>query len=297
MPDLYKDKPALHPVLQWMAAAVCAAAYFFCCLPSFHLIGKFGLQMALSVLLSAMCTALFFFAVPRSMLVLGKGQSLFLAAMLTAAVAEQILQLVESGEFSGWMHTFFYDRPLTVAVVWAVSYVMLMALRLFLPHVPEYGTFRTDYTRFFKDSSGIFLVFYVCVLLYCFVLQRAPGGESGMNLIPFAMIFAYVGNMSFAYESIFYLIGNLLCFFPFGFFYRIYRKNNNMVRLIFLPILLSLLIEISQLLLGMGDFDVDDIIMNAFGFYVGYFLSFLFDRIRQKRTAGEETTIFPQPGS
>ncbi len=294
MSKLYRDQLSLHPLLQWTAAAVCAAAYFLCCLPSFHLIGKFLLQMVLSVFLSACCTALFFFILPRSLRIIGKGLSLFLAAMLVAAIVNQVQQQLRAGSFSGWMHTFFYDKPLTVAVVWAVGFVMPMALRLFLPHRSVFESFRTDYARFFKDASGVFLLFYVCVLVYCFLLQRAPGGESGMNLIPFAMIFSYLGSMSFAYESIFYLIGNLLCFFPFGFYYRIYKRQSDLARLILVPVLLSLLIEVSQILLGMGDFDVDDIIMNASGFYFGYFLSFLIDKIRERITAGEETTIFTQ---
>lgn len=297
MPKLYRDRSTLHPVLQWTAAAVCAAAYFLCCLPSFHLIGKFMLQMTLSVVLSACCTAAFFFLLPRSLRVIGKGLSLFLLAILAWAIAEQIMQQLRVGQFTGWVHTFFYDRPLTVAVVWAVGYVLPMALRLVLPYRDVFATFRADYARYFRDASGTFLVFYVCVLVYCFLLQRSPGGESGMNLIPFAMIFSYFGTMSYAYESIFYLIGNVLCFFPFGFFYRIYKRRFDWARLILVPVILSLLIEVSQILLGMGDFDVDDIIMNASGFYFGYFLSFLFDKLREKRTQGEETTIFTPSGS
>ena len=292
MTKLYRDNSTLHPVLQWTAAAVCAAAYFLCCLPSFHLIGRFTTQMLLSVVLSAACTALFFFAVPRSLLVIGKGLSLFLVSMLSIAVFQQIVQQLKVGRFTGWIHTFFYDKPLTVAVVWAVSFVMLTALRLFLPYNDALLSFRTDYRQYFKDASGVFLLFYVCVLIYCFLLQRKPGGESGMNLIPFSMIFSYFASASYAYESIFYLIGNVLCFFPFGFFYRIYRPRFDIVRLLLLPVVISLLIEVSQIVFRMGDFDVDDIIMNAFGFYFGYFLSYLTDKIRQKITAGEETTIF-----
>lgn len=294
MPELYKDKSTLHPVLQWTAAAVCAAAYFLCCLPSFHLIGKFALQMTLSVFFSAGCTVVFFFAIPRSLLVIGKGLSLFLSAMLCAALVEQIGQQIKAGKITGWIQTFFYDKPLTVAVVWAVAFVLLLALRLFLPQSASLATFREDFARFFRDASGMFMLFYMCVLIYCFLLQRKPGGESGMNLIPFSMILAYIGAMSYAYETVFYLIGNVLCFFPFGFFYRIRHRKADWVRLILMPIVLSLLIEVSQILLGMGDFDVDDIIMNAFGFYFGYFLSFLCDKIREKRTAGEETTVFAQ---
>ena len=295
--QLYKERSTLHPVLQWTAAAVCAAAYFLCCLPSFHLIGRFALQMTLSVLLSAACTLLFFFLVPRSLLVIGKGLSLFLISMLVIALKDQIEEQMKAESFSGWVNTFFYDKPLTVAVVWGVAFVLLMALRLVLPYSAPLEAFRTDYARFFKDASGVFLLFYVCVLIYCFLLQRAPGGESGMNLVPFAMIFSYISSMSFAYENIFYLIGNVLCFFPFGFYYRIYKPNNSIAWLILLPVLLSLLIEISQILFGMGDFDVDDILMNASGFYVGCLLSLLVDKIRQKRTAGEETTIFQAPSA
>lgn len=292
MKILYKNRTALHPMLQWAAAAVCAAAYFLCCLPSFHLIGRFTVQMTLSVVLSAICTVLFFFILPRSLTVIGKGLSLFLMTMLTIAIKDQIVEQIKAGSFTGWVQTFFYDRPLTVAIVWAVAFVLVMAMRLLLPYNEVLRPFRADYLCFFKDSSGVFLLFYVCVLIYCFLLQRKPGGESGINLVPFSMISAYIASASFAYESIFYLIGNVLCFFPFGFFYRVYKPRFDVARFIMLPIILSLLIEISQIVFGMGDFDVDDIIMNAFGFYFGYFLSYLADKIREKRTAGEETTIF-----
>ena len=294
MRKLYRDKSTLHPVLQWTAAAVCAAAYFLCCLPSFRLIGRFALQMLLSVVLSAGCTAVFFFALPRSLRVIGKALSLFLLAMLTLALVGQVQEQIRLGGYPGWAHTFFYDRPLTVAVVWATGFILLSALRLFLPYRPELAPLREDYARFFKDASGVFLLFYTCVLVYCFLLQRSPGGESGVNLIPFAMIFSYFGTMSFAYESIFYMIGNLLCFFPFGFYYRIRKKRADLLLTVLMPVVLSLLIEASQLLFGMGDFDVDDILMNAFGFYFGYVLSFLCDKLRAAITAGEEATVFPQ---
>ncbi|MBQ7542714.1 MAG: VanZ family protein [Clostridia bacterium] len=293
MHRIYKEKPFLHPVVQWLCAAVCGALYAACCLPSFRLIGHFAVQMALSVVLSALCTAIVFFAVPRSLTVLGKALSLFLLCMLLAAVIAQIRAQAAVGTFSFWRQTFFYDKPLTVAVVWAVGYTSVMLLRLLCPQSEALRAFRTDYMRFFRDSTGVFLVFYICVLVYCFLLQRRPGGDAGMNLVPFAMIITYIGAASYAYETLFYLVGNLLCFFPFGFYYRIYRADRTyMVRIMLLPVVISLLIELSQLVFKMGDFDVDDILMNAFGFYFGFFLSYLFDVIRQKRTAGEERSIF-----
>ena len=156
MRKLYRDKSTLHPVLQWTAAAVCAAAYFLCCLPSFRLIGRFALQMLLSVVLSAGCTAVFFFAVPRSLRVIGKALSLFLLAMLTLALVGQVQEQIRLGGYPGWAHTFFYDRPLTVAVVWATGFILLSALRLFLP-----------YRRIMRGFSRTRPAFSCCFILAC----------------------------------------------------------------------------------------------------------------------------------
>lgn len=289
---LYRAHKPLPAAVRMIAAVCIGAAYFVCCLPSFHLIGHFAVQMALSVLLSVMVTALLFFLLPRSLTVLGDGLSVFLAAMLIWCAYAQILAQMDAGHFEGWISIFFYDKPLTVSVVWAAAFVSLMALRLFLPFRPELSQFRADYSVCFRHASGVFLVFYVCVLLYCFILQRKPGNEPGLNLIPFAMIGSYFNSMSYAYESIFYLIGNVLCFFPFGFYDRIYKPDAPLYRRILLPVVLSLLIEVSQLLFRMGDFDVDDILMNAVGFYIGCLLPGWIAKLRSKRTAGEESQIF-----
>ena len=288
---LYRTHDPLPAAVYTFGGILLGAAYAVCCLPSFYLIGHFAVQMILSVLLSAVLTAVVFILIPRSLRMMSVGLSAFLIAMLIWCAYVQIRAQIDAGSFQGWIHTFFYDRPLTVAVVWATAFVLMLGLRLFLPYTDAFAQFREDYSVFFRKASNTFLVFYICVLVYCFILQRKPGGEPGFNLIPFSMIASYISSFSYAYESIFYMVGNTLCFFPFGFYYRLYSKDTALYKLILAPVVLSLLIEISQLIFGMGDFDVDDILMNSVGFYLGCLIPYLLQLIRGKITQGQETQI------
>ena len=71
------------------------------------------------------------------------------------------------------------------------------------------------------------------------------------------------------------IFGNVIAFMPYGFLLpllnRTYRK---FYAIVILGILFSLIIETAQLLLKVGVFDVDDILMNSLGGVLGY-LSFL----------------------
>lgn len=67
------------------------------------------------------------------------------------------------------------------------------------------------------------------------------------------------------------ICGNVIAFMPYGFLLpllnRAYRK---FYLIVILSILFSLIIETAQLLLKVGVFDVDDILMNSLGGVLGY---------------------------
>jgi glycopeptide antibiotics resistance protein len=67
------------------------------------------------------------------------------------------------------------------------------------------------------------------------------------------------------------IFGNVIAFMPYGFLLpllnRAYRK---FYIIAILSIIFSLLIEAAQLLLKVGVFDVDDILMNSLGGILGY---------------------------
>lgn len=67
------------------------------------------------------------------------------------------------------------------------------------------------------------------------------------------------------------ILGNVLAFTPFGFLLPLLNKAYRKFYLItFISILFSFAIELSQLLLKVGVFDVDDILMNSLGGVLGY---------------------------
>lgn len=89
------------------------------------------------------------------------------------------------------------------------------------------------------------------------------------------------------------IFGNIFAFTPLGFLLpllnRMYRK---FYIIAILSILFSLIIETSQLLLKVGVFDVDDILMNSIGGILGYLafsvIYYLYRKIyRQNKNLGK----------
>lgn len=69
------------------------------------------------------------------------------------------------------------------------------------------------------------------------------------------------------------VVMNVAAFMPFGFILPIIsRKNRKGLNIALLSFELTLTIEILQLLLKVGCFDVDDLLLNTLGGFLGYFL-------------------------
>ena len=63
---------------------------------------------------------------------------------------------------------------------------------------------------------------------------------------------------------------NIILFLPFGFFLPLlYRKCNRAIQVVFAGFLLSLSIEVLQMF-GMGTTDINDLITNTIGAFLGY---------------------------
>ncbi|WP_419394189.1 VanZ family protein [Cytobacillus praedii] len=68
-------------------------------------------------------------------------------------------------------------------------------------------------------------------------------------------------------------LGNILIFVPLGFFLPILFKNFNKLLKVFVSlIIISFSIEALQFILQIGQFDIDDIILNTIGGVLGYFV-------------------------
>ena len=76
------------------------------------------------------------------------------------------------------------------------------------------------------------------------------------------------------------ILGNVAAFAPFGFFLpALNKKYRNFFLTVLLSMLFSLSVEVMQLLLKVGIFDVDDIVLNTAGGMAGYLCYVVLSRI------------------
>lgn len=98
-------------------------------------------------------------------------------------------------------------------------------------------------------------------------------GLSTANFIPFETVIMYIkhyGHLN-SFEN---LVGNIVIFIPFGFlapFVKSERKRG-LAFVMAMGFLISMLVEVIQLVTGFGAFDVDDLILNTLGTVIGYCL-------------------------
>lgn len=77
--------------------------------------------------------------------------------------------------------------------------------------------------------------------------------------------------------------GNIIGFLPFGLLLLVMHRNlRKSLPVILLGFSLSLLVESLQLVLKVGSFDVDDLLLNTVGAAAGYFLYWVCNQIRRK---------------
>ena len=139
----------------------------------------------------------------------------------------------------------------------------------------------------------LFVVYLVLLFYLVFFRYRVIGNLStvfnvknykyyfrySINIVPFKTITEYLlnpHNLSFRIRCT-NILGNILAFIPFGFFSTvIFKKLRGTKQIITVSCMFSLCIEVIQLIFLVGSFDVDDIILNTTGGFLGYLLFILF---------------------
>lgn len=111
---------------------------------------------------------------------------------------------------------------------------------------------------------------------------------SHINYVPFKTISLYLSGKVNAKVSWINLVGNVVGFMPLGFMIPSLVKKLNKFRYILgIGFLFSLGFEIIQLVTGLGEFDVDDLILNTLGALLGYICFYLmgcfYQRINRKK--------------
>ena len=173
-----------------------------------------------------------------------------------------------------------------------VGWYIFELCKIELVALPIYLLFRRPWKNWSKREAalGIFVLFMMGLLPLAFqgeydtpamMLRRAYmrlRTGAGINLVPFRSIisyFVYYDRGSFLVN----FWGNILMFMPWGFGLVLLWEQKQRIRSVILHSLaLTLFIETVQLFIGRS-VDVDDLILNFFGSFLGAVLYFVLRKI------------------
>ena len=131
-------------------------------------------------------------------------------------------------------------------------------------------------------GGRVLFVIYLAGLCYFLFFAENYGRIHGQeiyryNLVPFREIERFwTYRRELGIHSVYNLAGNVLGFVPAGFFIPILWKNKRgFLFTVCVTFQMSLLVEILQLVLRVGSFDVDDLLLNTLGGILGYVLLIL----------------------
>lgn len=154
--------------------------------------------------------------------------------------------------------------------------------------------------------SILALIIYCGILIKIMVFKDMPtirigqlmlnfSGTStghGPNFVPFRTILPYLlGHKGLIIAGI-NLIGNIALLVPIGFLAPFINQKLNSKSSLFIAIISGLTIEMMQVVLGVGIFDIDDILLNALGVMIGYWAFLILDKwLRSKNYKSIIATI------
>lgn len=132
-----------------------------------------------------------------------------------------------------------------------------------------------------KPGKIILLIVYLGFIVYMTILLRETG-ESHANLEVFWSYRQFFSNPYYGSE----ILQNIWLFVPLGaLMYGISRHRI----LILVPVLVSVLIELTQLIFGYGLFEFDDIISNSLGGFIGFFIAYTITALARDLRTGRST--------
>ena len=144
--------------------------------------------------------------------------------------------------------------------------------------------------KIIKQISWILFIFYILALIYFLFLSEAYGRTIAdrsyhYNLVLFKELKRFITYRKSLGTVVVMtnIFGNIIGFIPFGYILPIISKRRRKFAVIgLLSFQLSLSIEVLQLVLKVGSFDVDDLILNTLGGLIGYLLFWISNKIRRK---------------
>ena len=124
-----------------------------------------------------------------------------------------------------------------------------------------------------KHIVILVLIVYIAILFSLTVLFRESSDKCSIRLDLFK---DYLEPGPEGYRD---LIQNIVCFIPVGMLVGLLSKRHRVVKALLAGLLLSMAIEVSQLIWNRGVFDVNDLFNNAVGAVIGGVIAFMSYRV------------------
>ncbi|MGR3856160.1 VanZ family protein [Chryseobacterium indologenes] len=131
-----------------------------------------------------------------------------------------------------------------------------------------------------KKIYTIIIVPYTLFLLYLMFLGmgRFQYEENLITVEPVFSTIKFIQGPNKTIDIVMIVLGNIMMFIPFGFLGWVIPGLKKLKPLIFGFISCIVIVEALQYFTRMGIFEVDDILLNTFGVYIGWLLRRFLDR-------------------
>ncbi|REC76126.1 VanZ family protein [Chryseobacterium elymi] len=125
-----------------------------------------------------------------------------------------------------------------------------------------------------KKSYKIIIVPYMLFLLYLMFLGmgRFQYEDNLIRIEPVLSTVQFIRNTIEWKDIVIIVLGNIIMFIPFGFLGWIFPQLKDLKMLLYAFISAIVIVEALQYFSRMGIFEVDDVILNTFGVYLGWLL-------------------------
>jgi glycopeptide antibiotics resistance protein len=125
-----------------------------------------------------------------------------------------------------------------------------------------------------KKFYKIIIVPYTLFLLYLLFLGmgRFQYDDNLLTIKPIVSTINFIKGASSWIDIVTIVLGNIIMFIPFGFLGWIFPTLKDLKSLLFTFISVIFIVEALQYFTRMGIFEIDDIILNTFGVYLGFLL-------------------------
>lgn len=159
--------------------------------------------------------------------------------------------------------------------VWWMASIFMAELTLFVTLSLSKNS-KADYKDFNKRFWIGFLPLYIFILILCFArspLENRLSINMHLGQGTIQMLIAFLNNINVSFEAPLIFFGNLFIFLPVSFILKAIFDKIKPLTVVIVGTAIPFLIEGYQYIFSCGDVDIDDIVLNLAGFYIGLILS------------------------